>query len=218
MKEFIEKWNEDQRFKTKVKLGTSSLFVLLVAVFAVTSNGVNSVNNTSYIDENNNIIEETNDKNEQESSLIKIPEEYSYTNDIMINNEKYSYIGEKTKERETITKISNGINTDYIYQEENYYKKENNEYILTSKEDIYDIINNNYLKLETINQYLTKSIKQEESNIVKLKDIILGTENEGYITITLNNNQIKIDYTSLIKEFDKSIENCIVEIIIEEIE
>lgn len=218
MNNFIEKWNSDSRFKTKVKLGTSSLFVLLVAVFAVTSNGVNHANNTSYVEENNNTINETNDINNQEPQLIKIPEEYNYTTNIVINGEKYSYIGTKYKQKENITKISNDVNINYIYQESNYYKEENSEYILTSKEDVYDIINSNYLKLETINQYLTKSLKQEETNIVQLKDIILGIENEGYITITLNNNKTKIDYTSLIKEFDKSIESCIIEITIEEIE
>ena len=41
MKEFIEKWNSDSKYKTKVKLGVSSLFVILVAIFAITSNGVN---------------------------------------------------------------------------------------------------------------------------------------------------------------------------------
>ena len=218
MKNFIEKWNSDSRFKTKVKLGISSLFVLLVAIFAATSNGANPTNDISYKKENNSIIDETKDASKEEHLSIEIPEEYSYTINILINDEKYSYIGSKNKQSEQITKIFNTSSINYIYQEDNYYQEENGEYILTSKENLYDIINNNYLKLETINKYLTKSTKNNEINIVKLKDIILGSENEEYITITINNNQAKIDYTSLIKEFNNSIENCIVEIQIEEIE
>lgn len=218
MKEFIEKWNSDSRFKTKVKLGTSSLFVLIVAIFAISSNGVNPTTNTSYLEQNDSEINDTNGVNNQESSIVEIPEEYNYTINISLNNINHSYSGTKKTQRETITKTSNEITTEYIYQNGNYYKEENSEYILTTKDDVYDIINSSYLKLETINQYLTKSTMQEENNIVYLKDIILGTESEEYITITLNENVIKVDYTSLMKEFDNSIESCIVEIIIEEIE
>ena len=159
MKNFIEKWNSDSRFKTKVKLGISSLFVLLVAIFAATSNGANPTNDISYKKENNSIIDETKDASKEEHLSIEIPEEYSYTINILINDEKYSYIGSKNKQSEQITKIFNTSSINYIYQEDNYYQEENGEYILTSKENLYDIINNNYLKLETINKYLTKSTK-----------------------------------------------------------
>jgi len=218
MKEFIEKWNSDFKFKTKVKFGASSLFVLLVAIFALTSNGVNPTPNTSYGDEKENIINDNNNITVQESLMIKIPEEYSYTTNIFINDEKHVYNGNKRKQIENINKILNEINKNYIYQDENYYQETDGEYILTNKEEVYDIISNNYLKLETVNQYLTKSTKQNENNIVYLKDIILGYESEKYITITITNNQVKVDYTSLMEEFDNSIQSCIVEITIEEIE
>ena len=116
MKEFIEKWNSDSKYKTKVKLGASSLFVILVAIFAITSNGVNPTPNTSYTDENSNIIEDKNNISNQEYPTITIPEEYNYTTNILLNNEKYVYHGTKNKQRENITKTSNQINTNYIYQ------------------------------------------------------------------------------------------------------
>ena len=214
MNDFIEKWNNDSRFKTKVKLVLSSLFVVFVAIFAITSNGISSETNMS----NQNKINVPNEMVENENHTIKIPEEYNYKINILVNNEEHSYSGIKKEERETITKNSNEIITDYIYQDGNYYKKGQEQYTLTTKEEVYDIISESYLKLEVIEKYLEKSIKDEKINKVYLKDILYGNDSNEYIEIELNENIIKINYTSLIKEFNKLIESFIVEIKVEEIE
>ena len=90
--------------------------------------------------------------------------------------------------------------------------------ISCKKEEIYDIVNSDYLNLTTINQYLSKSTKIDNQYLVYLKDIILGNNSDDYIQITINENNIDINYTSLVKTFDKSIEKYLVSIKIENIE
>ena len=39
MQDFIEKWKNEPKFKTKIQLGLYTLFVVVVAVFAVSTRG-----------------------------------------------------------------------------------------------------------------------------------------------------------------------------------
>lgn len=213
MKDFIEKWNTEPKFKTKVQLGLYTLFVVLVAVFAVSTREEIPNNITNLDDKENNKIEES-----ENNFSIEIPAEYKYTKNITINEQNYQYIGHKKEDQESITKITDNENIEYLYQNNSYYRNEKGSYILTTKEDIYDKIEQNYLNLETINKYLSKSTKHEKEYLVYLKDIILGNDSQDYITITKEENKIIINYTSLINLFDQTINKCIVEVIIEEIE
>jgi hypothetical protein len=181
----------------------------------MTSNGVNPSPNSSYTVGMEEQVNNEENIFEKGTSTITIPEEYTYITNIIINNEQHSYQGIKNKQKESITKTSNQTTDDYIYQAGKYYKKENFEYELTTKEEVYNIISNGYLKLETINKYLSKSHKNNDENIVYIKDIILGSDSEEYITIVIEKNKIIIDYTALMHLFDNSIKSCIVEIIIE---
>ena len=211
MKEFIEKWKNEPKFKEKVKLIAYTLFVVIVSIFAISTGRKDSMLNISEIDNETNYKEDT--------TIINIPEEYNYTINITINNDYYKYIGKKISNEEKITKIVNDVNTNYLYQKNNYYKQNNEEYVLTNKDEVYDIVDYNYINLDIINQYLSKSKRENNKNIVYLKDIILGNDSEKYITISIDNNStVNIDYTELIKNFNESVENYIVEIIIEEIE
>ena len=220
MKDFMEKWNTDSRFKTKVKLGLYTLFVIFVAIFAIANRG--DIPQENLEDDTNISANENNNPNDKVS--IEIPKNYNYTINIRRNNNDYQYIGTKTDSTETITKTVLDTTTNYKYEAGNYYKEDNDIYVITTKDEIYDIVNYNYLNLETINQYLSKSIKENNQYLVYLKDIILGNDTEDYITITITNNSISnqsninINYTSLMKIFDNNIENYIVTIKIEEIE
>ena len=217
MKDFMDKWNNDSKFKTKIKLGLYTLFVVFVAIFAISNRDdipTNTVDfDTNYNDSNNDI-----DINENDTVSIEIPEKYKYTKNIKIDEKKYQYTGTKENEKENITKLKDDVTTNYIYQNNNYYKEENGSYILTTKDEIYDIVGSNYMSLETINQYLSKSVIENNRYLVYLKDIILGNDSEEYIIISIEENKVNIDYTSLMKLFDKSIEKYLIEVIIEEIE
>lgn len=218
MKNFINNWNNDPKFKVKIKLTLYSLFVLIVSIYAIVSSRYNNITNTYYQDDAklNNQLE--SEENEIKENDFKIPEKYNYIINISINDTIYLYEGTITQTRETIKKNSSNIETKYIYQNEKYYKAGTESYLLTTKEEVYDIIDKSFLKLETIEKYLKISTKKEEINIVYLKDIILGNESEEYISIKLNDNIIKIDYTALMNLFDDSVKKCIVEITINEIE
>lgn len=212
MDEFKKKWNTDRRFQTKIKLLLYTLFVVFVAIFAISNQP--SITEDELEDKYN----EDSKQLEEQDAIIKIPSEYNYTINIIVNDNEYQYTGTKTIKRENITKnIDNKINR-YIYENDNYYKEQGGNYILCKKEEIYDIVNFDYLNLATINQYLSKSTKVDNQYLVYLKDIILGNNSDDYIQITINENNIDINYTSLVKTFDKSIEKYLVSIKIENIE
>lgn len=214
MDEFLKKWKTDKKFKTSIQLATYTFFVIIVAIFAV-SNSDSIPSNE--IDDNK--INQTEQDNKENDNIIKIPEQYNYLIKININEKEYRYSGTKTKEEEKIIKEIDEEISNYIYKNNSYYKEdEENNYLLTSKEEVYDIINYNYLSLETINEYLTKAEKLENQYLVYLKDIILENNSNDYIVIGINDNKINIDYTVLMKNFDETIEKYFVNINIEEIE
>ena len=214
MDDFLKKWKSDKKFKTLVQLVMYTSFVIIVSIFAISNNNSLPLNKVEINDN-----EQTLSNNNTNDSIIEIPEQYNYTIKISINEQVYKYLGTKTKEEEKITKEIDDIITNYIYINNSYYKEdEENNYLLTNKDDVYDIINYNYLNLETINEYLKKSEKLENQYIVYLKDIILNHNNNDYIVININNNQINIDYTVLMKNLNENIEKYIININIEEIE
>lgn len=219
MEDFLKKWNNDSRFKTKIKLSLYTLFVVFVAIFAVS--GRNNIP-TNQIE--GNLTQENNQANNNETEntnttveKINIPDEYKYKINITINEMTYQYIGNKNKLKETIVKKTSLTETNYVYENGEYYKENNNQnYLLTSKEEVYNIIDYSYLDLNTINQYLSKAEKTENEYRVYLKDIILGADNQNYITISKTDNKVNIDYTNLFNYFDKETTKNIVEIEIEE--
>lgn len=223
MQDFIEKWNNDPRYKTKIKLTLYTLFVVFVAIFAVSGNNniqnnedsnLNATNNQNQNSNNENI---NNNNNQNDTYQIELPSEYNYQIDININEINHRYIGTKNELRENITKESNGTSKKYIYENDSYYiEKETDSYILINREEVYDIVDYNYLSIKTINEYLSKSSKVNNQFIVYLKDIILGNDSEEYITIIKSDNNINIDYTKLVNHFDKNIDKYIVNIKIEE--
>lgn len=215
MQDFMQKWNNDPRFKTKIKLSLYTIFFVFVAIFAVSGRNnipTNEIQN-EIPEENNTTNENKIENNDNTNETINIPSEYDYNINITINDSNYQYAGKKNNIKETITKIVDNIETNYIYENNDYYKENDTEnYLLTTKEEVYDIVDYSYLDLNTINQYLAKSTKTENQYLVYLKDIILGNDSEDYITITLEENKINVDYTNLFSYFDKSIAKYLIEI------
>lgn len=211
MNDFIEKWNKEAKFKTKIKLSLYTLFVIFVAIFAVSNRA--PIEKEEQNKESNNAPQK-----QEENASIEIPNEYNYKINITINENNYLYTGTKTSKRETIKKEIHNHIERYIYENNKYYKEENENYILTIKEEVYDVVNYDYINLLTINEYLSKSSKKENEYFVYLKDIILGNNSDDYITITINKNDITIDYTKLVNNFDKTIEKYLISIELEDIE
>lgn len=202
MKDFLEKWNKDRRFRTKTKLILYTAFVVIVAIYAFTLDSDNSYKDLS------NIKNEIANTKKTEENIIKVPEEYNYTITIKIDDKEYEYTGMKLSDKEYIEKKVDDKKTNYVYQNNNYYIEDTTKidnYIITTKDEVYDIINYNYINLSTINEYLKKATKNDNQYLVYLKDIILGNDSDGYIVIDINENNIFIDYTVLMKEFNNNL-------------
>ena len=210
MNEFLEKWKSDKKYRTKIKLIAYTTFVVIVSVYAISINEKIPSNTTSAY---NNYSEK---KDEVTINTIDVPTSYTYKITVNINDEIYIYNGQKTTNEETIQKESNGITTSYRYSDNEYYVLTDNVYQLTTKKEVYDIVNYNYINIESINKYLSKSYKKNNNEYrVYLKDIILGNDSDDSFIISLNGNNINIDYTPLIKEFDTNINKYLVDIVIE---
>lgn len=212
MNDFIKKWNSDKKFKAVIKLLLYFLFFIVVAIYAVSSNKNASQIDTEKNIENNEII----NNQQQQNSIINIGDNYKYTATITINDEQIKYVYSKEQDLLNIKKIRNLIETNYIIENNNYYIKENDNKILTTKDNIYDIVCPNCFDINSINEYLNKGIKENNNYKIYLKDIILAEKGDEYITITTDNNQIYADYTSLLQIFNNQIVKYTVNIKIEE--
>ena len=203
-KEFLEKWKSDKKYRTKIKLIAYTAFVVIVSVYALALNN-NTPTNTS-------ILDNTETNNEIVTNKINIPDDYNYKITINIDDQIYTYSGQKTIGEETITKDSNGVVTNYRYSNNEYYALVDDVYQLTTKKDVYDVVKYNYINLESINTYLSKAYQNNNEYWVYLKDVILGNESNDNFIITLNDNFINIDYTPLVREFDHNIQKYLVNI------
>lgn len=212
MNDFIKKWNSDKKFKAAIKLLLYFLFFIVVAIYAVLSNKNASQIDTEKNIENNEII----NNQQQKNSIINLGDNYKYTATITINDEQIKYVYSKEQGLLNIKKIRNLIETNYIIENNNYYIKENDNKILTTKDNIYDIVCPNCFDINSINEYLNKGIKENNNYKIYLKDIILAEKGDEYITITTDNNQIYADYTSLLQVFNNQIVKYTVNIKIEE--
>ena len=212
MDKFIEKWRSDKKCRAKMKLLLYGIFIFCVSIYAI------SLNKNVQLNDNDNHHLLDNEVHNRNESIITIPKKYNYIINITIDDNNYKYYGTVFPNKTTITKELNNISINYVYENNEYYIEDNNLYIKTTKDEIYDIIKYNYINLETINEYLSKATKSNNQYLVYLKDIILGNDSDEYLVILINDNTINIDYTPLMKQFNNDIKSYQVSIQIEEIE
>lgn len=214
MQELFEKYKTDQQYRAKIKLCIYGMFIILVTIYAISLNKKIPVKNSDL-----NMTDSQDEKEIKETinneSLIEITTEIKYKVVVSTEKLKYEYLIEKSNQKEYITKIINNDQEEYLYDENNYYKKENNNYTKIKKYEIDDNIDYDYLRLETINLYINKGTKNNNDYLIYIKDIIIGNNSDDYFVINLNDNKIFIDYTPLIKNFNKDLKNIQIEIILE---
>lgn len=194
-----EKW-KDKRERAKIELALYGLFFLIIIIFVRVNNSLS--NNHVNVKEDNSFIELINDN-------------YEYNIDININDEIYNYNGKVLGYNSTFVRKNKG-KEDYFYKmNDKYYILDvDGNYLLTAKEDIYSVIDYNYLDINTIKEYIMTSSKNNNTYLVKISDIILNSDSSDNIIITLNeeNNSINIDYTNLLKIKDSNVNKAIVDI------
>lgn len=193
-----EKWN-DKREKAKIELILYTIFFIGVIIFVRVGNNISNNNiNTS----DNLFISQINDN-------------YSYDIKININDNNYEYIGKVLGYNSTIEKKDSNTDEYFYKKNDKYYKlDQDNGYILSNKNDIYDVINYDYMDINNIKEYIKTSNNDNGIYKVKISDIILNSSSSDYITIKLDNinNTIEIDYTNLLRINDNNITKAIVNI------
>ena len=193
-----EKWN-DKRERAKIELILYAIFFIGVIIFVRVGNNISNNNiNTS----DNLFISQINDN-------------YSYDTKVNINDNNYEYIGKVLGYNSTIEKKDSNTDEYFYKKNDKYYKlDQDNGYILSNKNDIYDIINYDYMYINNIKEYIKTSNNDNGIYKVKISDIILNSSSSDYITIKLDNinNTIEIDYTNLLRINDNNITKAIVTI------
>lgn len=193
-----EKWN-DKRERAKIELILYAIFFIGVIIFVRVGNNISNNNiNTS----DNLFISQINDN-------------YSYDIKININDNNYEYIGKVLGYNSTIEKKENNTDEYFYKKNDKYYKlDQDNGYVLSNKNDIYDVINYDYMDINNIKEYIKTSNNDNGIYKVKISDIILNSSSSDYITIKIDNinNTIEIDYTNLLRINDNNITKAIVTI------
>ena len=193
-----EKWN-DKRERAKIELLLYVIFFISVIIFVRVGNNISNNNiNTS----DNLFISQINDN-------------YSYDIKVNINDNNYEYIGKVLGYNSTIEKKDSNTDEYFYKKNDKYYKlDQDNGYILSNKNDIYDVINYDYMDINNIKEYIKTSNNDNDIYKVKISDIILNSSSSDYITIKLDNinNTIEIDYTNLLRINDNNITKAIVTI------
>lgn len=202
MKEIIKKYQTDKKYQNKINLLISTIFIIIITIYAASLSN-NNLNVT------NSITEETKSK-----KIIDIKDDFHYVAEIKIDDETYKYTFKKENNQINIIDISSNP-IEYKYQNQEYYKLENEQYILTNKDNVFNKVNPNFIDIKMIEKYLQKAQKENNQYLVYLKDIILGEKSEEYFVISLSENKISIDYTPLIKKTNKKVNKYNVNIFIE---
>ena len=193
-----EKWN-DKRERAKIELILYAIFFIGVIIFVRVGNNISNNNiNTS----DNLFISQINDND-------------SYDIKININDNNYEYIGKVLGYNSTIEKKDSNTDEYFYKKNDKYYKlDQDNGYVLSNENDIYNIISYDYMDINNIKEYIKTSNNDNGIYKVKISDIILNSSSSDYITIKIDNinNTIEIDYTNLLKINDNNITKAIVTI------
>ena len=208
MNDFLKKWKNDKKYRAKIKLIAYFIFISFISIYAISLN--NSIYNSTHSEVSETPEEKTDD-------IIKLKDTYEYKITIDIDDKTYEYSGTQNETERTINKTIDNKTTKYIYKDNTYYlEDQTTNYMVTTKDEVYDIINYNYINIDTINEYLKKAEKNNNQYIVYIKDIVLGNNSENYFIIDINKNKIFIDYTALMREFNTNIQKYKVSIEINE--
>ena len=203
-KTFKEKW-QDKEYQAKIKLSGYSIFVVIAIIMILVEGATNNKN--TIIDnglEDNKTIKDNTDTKDNKLFTIDYPYiiELNYNIDNTKNNITYKYSNNNNEL--LITKTNNDTVTNYKYISNKYYIENNDNYILTNINKVYDIIDYEYLDIDNINNYLNNATLENGIYKVYLKDIILNNTSDKYITIKLLDNNVEIDYTYLLNTLNNS--------------
>ena len=160
---------------------------------------------------NGNALDDTSKFN---SFITSIKDNFEYDIVVSLNDNMYHYYGRVLGNNSSINLKDNDVVKSYYLMDNKYYILEDDNYILTDRNEVYPYIDYRYLNIELIKEYLKVSIKENNTYIIKIKDILLNYKSEENIIINIEegDKNIVIDYTNLFKITDKNIERAIVSV------
>lgn len=192
---FSTKW-KDKKYQAKVKLSIYGIFILIVIILgSIGNNG--SLDNSNTKDIDNNISDNSSINDSKDIFMLPKNKDYKYNIDIKLDDKEIKYNGEVNDVVEVITKEIDNVKYSYKYIDKKYYVSKNNNYVLTLRDNIYDIVDYSYIDNDIINSYLKESKLVGNKSVVYIKDIVLDYKGNDYITYTLSDKKIEIDYTKL---------------------
>lgn len=231
IKEEIKEPKKKNNRKYIIYIALAVVLVIYALLSSSSYSSYDSANNNQNTTNNNNTNNNTSNQ-EEENTINKdifallSENNYTYSNKIEITKEEkkeeYLYKGEKKDTVLSIIKSINNEEKEYTYQEEKYFYQENE----VSEEEIYDVVNKQYIDLNYISDYvdhasLYATTIYKTGEIVKvyhlpLKEIIIGYQEEDYITIEIDqkdaeNYMIHIDYTNIVSLLDEEIISYLVD-------
>lgn len=195
-----DKWG-DPKEKAKIQLILFLIFIVFAVIFTrLTTN----YSDDNYVNQIGNII------NNPEIEIDSIDNNYNYN--ITINmetndgNKTISYGGIRYNNKMIISKKIEDNITNYYMENNDYYVYSDEGYILSNIDEVYNIINYNYLNISNIKEYINKGVKDGNTYLIKVSNINLDSTSKEYVTIEINNNEDNIelimDYTNLLKDND----------------
>ena len=223
---FFYKYKNDKKYKAKIELTGYGILIVIILIFAnIASPTTSQLNNNNQNNETNQNI--TNEEEKTKNLLDRITNNYQYDININVikNNEEiinYRYHGRSYDNTLEINKdINNSINT-YYKIDDYYYKKGEEDYLLATKEEIYDLISNEYIELNELLKYIKEASldhvtnysngKKESLYTLYLRDIIINNKTEDTVIINITEENetlnVSVDYTNLIKIMDNTVKEC----------
>lgn len=190
---------KDKKKKAKIELLLYAFFLIGVIIFV-------RIMGTA-----DNAEIEKEDVNSNFLSLIK--DNYQYDIQVNINDEVISYVGKRLGNNMTINKINDNLSSYYFVNKDKYYVLEDGNYILTTRDDVYDLIDYRYFMVDNIMEYLKMANREDNIYKVKVADIILNSPSDDEITITLfeDSNSFTVDYTNLFRVYDSNIKKAVID-------
>lgn len=239
---FFEKIKTDKKYSAKVQLIGFGVFIGALVIYVnIASLGSSGMTSNSLGDLDTQIgDEETND--DTTNLLEQLDDNYHY--DISVNvqmnseNEqeeedvtKIRYVGKSFENQMEITREDTLGSSLYYKVDNRYYSKSNETMDLAFEEDIYSVVDSEYIELDGILELIDKasldhvtdysSGKKEYVYHLKVRDVVVSYKLEDVIEIhiveenaTLN---IEVDYTSLLRVVDENIVYCKLEATITEV-
>lgn len=205
---FSTKW-KDKKYQAKVKLSIYGIFILIVIILGnIGNNG--SLDNSNTKDIDNNISDNSSINDSKDIFMLPKNKDYKYNIDIKLDDKEIKYNGEVNDVVEVITKEIDNVKYSYKYIDKKYYVSKNNNYVLTSRDNIYDIVDYSYIDNDIINSYLKEGKLVGNKSVVYIKDIVLDYKGNDYITYTLSDKKIEIDYTKLYNILNDNKIDCLV--------